>query len=98
MEDAIIPGQLLDSQEYKSLTDAQKFFLINLYICFGDCESFTIDEDKPQDIRQGNADPSTIYRKIRAILDAGIVLSKSQFNKKKCRPERVYSFKYTAIY
>jgi|SRR6185437_1092537 len=98
MECVTLPVPMLDCDEYRGLASREKQFLIDLYICFGDCETFTIDAERPQEYRQRHCDAATIYRKLRALISAGLVSISYQPNGKQGRPTTVYSFKYQVPY
>lgn len=92
MEDATIPWQLTESEEYKALTEGQKFFLLELYISRGDCETFTIEKSNANGYGQ---DKTTIYRKIQALIESGLLLVNGiKYDGKIGPPERIYSFKH----
>lgn len=71
MDFAAIPMSVLDSPKYKDLHWGDQRLLIDLYILFGDCDTFFIDLDKPQEYRQSRG--NGIARRINRIIEAGFL-------------------------
>jgi hypothetical protein len=89
-----IPLQVLNAPEYAQLQWGDKQLLIDLYVLFSDCESFTVDLDKPLNYRQ----PPCAAMNVRLVrlLRSGLLLVSGKMQKKRGRVQRVFGFKHAA--
>lgn len=89
-----IPLSVLESQEYLSMTPAGQKFLIDLYALFHDCETFTIDMEKPTYYRQPAG--SFLNKKVSNLLDSGLIEVVGSV-KRKFTYQRVFAFTHPAF-
>lgn len=94
MELLTMPVSVLDSQEYNALKLAEKHFLIDLYVLFSDCASFTIDMERPQDYRQKACIENYMARRVAGLVASGLLNVTLRPAARKGPMQRVYSFKY----
>lgn len=86
-----IPLAVLDAPQYMAMTPAEQKFLIDLYVLFHDCETFTVDMNEPAKYRQPVG--ATLNRKIRTLLTSGLI---EVVSRRKSTLQRVFVFKYPA--
>ncbi len=90
-----IPFDVLDSESYQSLTPGDKYFLIELYALYFDCERFTINADRPQDYRQ--PPKANLCRKIGRLVDCGLLRAVDLAKNGNNHYQRVFAFTYSAL-
>lgn len=95
MDIIAIPAEVMNSKEYEQLTLADKYFLIELYRIFGDCERFTIDAEKPLEYRQ--PPKVNLCKKIGKLLASGLLKAIDLQKNGNNHYQRVYAFKYQVV-
>ncbi|MBV8667047.1 MAG: hypothetical protein JO269_11245 [Burkholderiaceae bacterium] len=91
-----IPLLVLNAPEYAELQWGDKQLLIDLYVLFSDCASFTVDLDKPRDYRQ----PPCAAMNVRLVrlLKSGLLQVVGKLQKKRGRVQRVFAFRHPAAH
>lgn len=90
-----LPRALLDSREYTRIQPGARKLLIDLYVLFGDQETFIVNVKRPEQYRQ--TAHSDLCGQLRRLIDSGLLEVANAVPAQTWNRRRVFRFKHSAI-
>lgn len=84
-----IPVAAIEAPAYQTLSRAERFFLLELYIQFSDCQRFTLNFE-------GNANRAMLPR-IKRLIDCGLLIVDESIKVSRNKFTRVFKFAHSAF-